>query len=43
MSILVLSLGLGAGLFLIGYHFGKHMGRTHYIRSYLAEVRRSGR
>jgi hypothetical protein len=41
MSILVLSLALGTGLFLVGYYFGNHMGRTHFVRNYLAEVRKS--
>lgn len=39
MSILVLFLALG--LFLVGYYFGNHMGRTHFVRNYLAEVRKS--
>lgn len=31
---------LGIGLFIAGYYFGNQMGRTEYIRSYLATVRK---
>ena len=30
---------LGIGLFIAGYYFGNQMGRTEFIRNYLASVR----
>ncbi len=31
---------LGLTLFLSGYYIGSQMGRTHFIRGYLAESRK---
>ena len=38
--ILLLSF-IGLAMFLAGYYFGNQMGRTEYIRGYLAETRKS--
>ncbi len=38
MAIVILT-SLGIGLFIAGYYFGNQMGRTEFIRSYLAQVR----
>jgi hypothetical protein len=39
MTLLLLS-GIGLCLFVVGYYFGKQMGRTHFIRDYLSEARK---
>ena len=31
---------LGIGLFIAGYYFGNQMGRTEFIRGYLAAARK---
>lgn len=38
--IFVIMTCLGIGLFVAGYYFGNQMGRTEFIRSYLATVRK---
>jgi hypothetical protein len=44
MIYTILLLGfVGLSLFLLGYYFGNQMGRTEYIRGYLAETRKSSR
>jgi hypothetical protein len=36
----VLLICLGICLFIAGYYFGNQMGRTEFIRSYLAQLRK---
>ncbi len=38
MTFVVLAC-LGIGLFIAGYYFGNQMGRTEFIRNYLAQLR----
>ena len=38
--ILLMLGGFGLCLFIAGYYFGNQMGRTHFIRNYLAEARK---
>lgn len=42
MIYTILLLGfVGLSLFLLGYYLGNQIGRTEYIRGYLAETRKS--
>ncbi len=41
-TILLLSF-VGLAIFVAGYYFGNQMGRTEYIRGYLAETRKPRR
>ena len=38
---ILLVIALGLSLFLLGYYLGNQMGRTQFIRGYLAEIRKT--